>query len=161
MPSFPKEKNLTQTGLRNLSLHRSLGQLCREVYDPLPVCRSGSGPGAQMRVHGASFLLVLVGLWGAQAGRGGLAELIEGAGSPLPQSSPQSCQALRTSAFLLALSCATYLLPTIHVPQTLLFSSVQSLSRVDSLRPHGPQYARPPCLSPTPGVRPNSCPLSP
>ena len=26
----------------------------------------------------------------------------------------------------------------------------------DSLRPHGPQHARPPCPSPTPGVYPNS-----
>ena len=30
----------------------------------------------------------------------------------------------------------------------------------DSLRPRGPQHARPPCLSPTPGVHSNSCPLS-
>ena len=30
----------------------------------------------------------------------------------------------------------------------------------DSLRPHEPQHARPPCPSPTPGVHPNSCPLS-
>ena len=30
----------------------------------------------------------------------------------------------------------------------------------DSLRPHEPQHTRPPCLSPTPGVYPNSCPLS-
>ena len=30
----------------------------------------------------------------------------------------------------------------------------------DSLRPHGPQYTRPPCPSPAPGVYPNSCPLS-
>ena len=30
----------------------------------------------------------------------------------------------------------------------------------DSLRPHKPQHARPPCPSPTPGVYPNSCPLS-
>ena len=37
------------------------------------------------------------------------------------------------------------------------FSSVQSLS--NSLRPHEPQHARPPCPSPTPGVHPNSCPL--
>ena len=38
------------------------------------------------------------------------------------------------------------------------FSSVaQSWS--DSLRPHGPQHARRPCPSPTPGVYPNSCPL--
>ena len=29
----------------------------------------------------------------------------------------------------------------------------------DSLRPHEPQYARPPCPLPTPGVHPNPCPL--
>ena len=30
----------------------------------------------------------------------------------------------------------------------------------DSLRPHEPQHARPPCSSPTPRVHPNPCPLS-
>ena len=30
----------------------------------------------------------------------------------------------------------------------------------DSLQPHKPQHARPPCPSPTPGVYSNSCPLS-
>ena len=42
------------------------------------------------------------------------------------------------------------------------FSSLQfSCSLMsDSLRPHGPQHARPPCPSPTPGIYPNSCPLS-
>ena len=30
----------------------------------------------------------------------------------------------------------------------------------DCLRPHGLQYARPPCPSPTPGIYPNSCPSS-
>ena len=30
----------------------------------------------------------------------------------------------------------------------------------DSLQPHRLQHARPPCPSPTPGVYPNSCPLS-
>ena len=30
----------------------------------------------------------------------------------------------------------------------------------DSLRPHEPQHARPPCPSPTPRVHPNTCPLS-
>ena len=30
----------------------------------------------------------------------------------------------------------------------------------DSLRPHELQHARPPCPPPTPGVYPNSCPLS-
>ena len=30
----------------------------------------------------------------------------------------------------------------------------------DSLQPHEPEHARPPCPSPTPGVHPNPCPLS-
>ena len=29
----------------------------------------------------------------------------------------------------------------------------------DSLRPHEPLHARPPCPSPTPGIHPNPCPL--
>ena len=42
------------------------------------------------------------------------------------------------------------------------FSSVQFSRSVvpNSLRPHEPQHARPPCPSPTPGVYPNPCPLS-
>ena len=40
------------------------------------------------------------------------------------------------------------------------FSSVQSLSRVRIFQPHELQHARPPCPSPTPGVYPNSGPLS-
>ena len=41
-------------------------------------------------------------------------------------------------------------------------SSVQFSHSVvsDSLQPHESQHARPPCPSPTPGVRSNSCPLS-
>ena len=44
----------------------------------------------------------------------------------------------------------------------LLFSSVQFSHSVESnfLQPHGLQYARHPCLSSTPGVDSNSCPLS-
>ena len=43
-----------------------------------------------------------------------------------------------------------------------LSSSVQFSCSVmsNSLRPHGLQHTRPPCPSPTPGVYPNSCPLS-
>ena len=40
------------------------------------------------------------------------------------------------------------------------FSVQFSCSVSDSLRPHEPQHARPPCPSPTPGVYPNSGPLS-
>ena len=43
---------------------------------------------------------------------------------------------------------------------TTSFSSVQSLSRVNSFPPHELHHARPPCPSPTPGVYPNPCPLS-
>ena len=43
----------------------------------------------------------------------------------------------------------------IHLIQ---FSSVAQ--SCPTLRPHGLQHARPPCPSPTPGVHPNSCPLS-
>ena len=43
-----------------------------------------------------------------------------------------------------------------------VFSSVQFSHSVmsDSLQPHEPQHARPPCPSPTPRVHPNPCPLS-
>ena len=43
------------------------------------------------------------------------------------------------------------------------FSSVQFSRSVvsDSLRPHESQHARPPCLSPSPGVHSDSCPSSP
>ena len=40
------------------------------------------------------------------------------------------------------------------------FSSVQSLSHVQLLRPHEPQHSRPPCPSPTPRVYSNSFPSS-
>ena len=40
------------------------------------------------------------------------------------------------------------------------FSSVQSLSRFDSLWPHELWHTRPPCPSPTPGACSNSCPSS-
>ena len=43
------------------------------------------------------------------------------------------------------------------------FSLVQFSHSVvsDSLRPHGPQHTRPPCLSPTPRACSNSCPVHP
>ena len=43
---------------------------------------------------------------------------------------------------------------------TLQFSQFSHSVMSDSLQPHELQHARPPCLSPTPGVYPNSCPLS-
>ena len=49
-----------------------------------------------------------------------------------------------------------------HVPYPIPSPSVQLSCSVmcDSLWPHGPQHARPPCPSPAPEVYPNSCPLS-
>ena len=47
------------------------------------------------------------------------------------------------------------------IPYTPISSVQFSLSVVsNSLQPHKPQHARPPCPSPTPRVYPNSCPLS-
>ena len=48
--------------------------------------------------------------------------------------------------------------PAIPLPLTSVRFSHSVMS--DSLRPHEPQYARPPCPSPTPGVYSYSCPLS-
>ena len=50
---------------------------------------------------------------------------------------------------------------TVYTNQN-VFSSVQFSHSVvsNSLRPHEPQHARPPCPSPTPGAHPNSCPLN-
>ena len=50
-----------------------------------------------------------------------------------------------------------------YAPIWVFSSVVQLLSHSvmsNSLRPHEPQHARPPCPSPTPGVHPNPCPLS-
>ena len=51
---------------------------------------------------------------------------------------------------------------TIDLHLFLLYLSVQFSRSVvsDSLRPYESQHTRPPCPSPTPGVHPNTCPLS-
>ena len=48
-----------------------------------------------------------------------------------------------------------------YINEKLEIISVQFSCSVvsDSLRPHEPQYARPPCPSPAPVVHPNPCPL--
>ena len=45
---------------------------------------------------------------------------------------------------------------------SILLSSVHFSRSIvsDSLQPHEPQHARPPCQSQTPGVHPNPCPSS-
>ena len=55
-----------------------------------------------------------------------------------------------------------FVLTTIQLGQVTVFLFSQFSCSVvsDSLRPHGPQHARPPCPSPTPRFYPNSCPLS-
>ena len=50
-------------------------------------------------------------------------------------------------------------------PLLFIFTCIQSAqfsrsAMSDSLWSHGPQHTRPPCPLPTPGVYPNSCPLS-
>ena len=54
--------------------------------------------------------------------------------------------------------------PWIETSHSVLTSTLLQFSSVPqscpTLRPHGPQYARPACPSPTPGVHPNPCPLS-
>ena len=68
-------------------------------------------------------------------------------------------------------SVKRYMLPYVHrsvihnnqdTDATCVNSSVQFTRSVvsDSLWPHEPQYARPPCPSPSPRVHPNPCPLS-
>ena len=68
-------------------------------------------------------------------------------------------ESVLTSLFLMM----CFYLPVTHLRILLMtFSSVQFSSSVmsNSLWPHEPQHARPPCPSPTSGVNPNSCPLS-
>ena len=60
------------------------------------------------------------------------------------------------SLFPSPLALDNNLLSTNHVSWLV----TQSLSHVWLFVTHGLQYARPPCLSPTPRVYPNSCPLS-
>ena len=47
-----------------------------------------------------------------------------------------------------------------HVPRVFGWIQFSHSFVSDSLKPHEPQDARPPCPSPTPGVHPNPCPLS-
>ena len=54
-------------------------------------------------------------------------------------------------------------IPDKDAEQWELFSASVQFGRSvvsDSLRPHGSEHTRPPCVSPTPRVYPNSCPLS-
>ena len=59
-----------------------------------------------------------------------------------------------TTLTLILLKCENFIF---NIRESVQFShSVMS----DSLQPHGLQHTRPPRPSPTPGVDPNSCPLS-
>ena len=49
---------------------------------------------------------------------------------------------------------------SLRSPLTLNSAQLSHSVMSDSLRPHEPQHASPPCPSPTPRVHPNSCPLS-
>ena len=62
---------------------------------------------------------------------------------------------------LLGMSCSVWDFDGEDIKSVNLFSVQFSHSVVsDSLWPHGLQHTRPPCLSPTPRVYSNSCPLS-
>ena len=85
--------------------------------------------------------------------------------------SPKPCFLLPTIHYALELYCRSHFFILGFSPSSLhsyleslfeLYVSVQFSCSVvsDSLRPHELQHARPPCPSPTPGIHPNSCPLS-
>ena len=57
----------------------------------------------------------------------------------------------------MSLCISTWVLNIMHFTFSVQFSH---LAMADSLQPHGLQYARPPCPSPTPRDYSNSCPLS-
>ena len=81
--------------------------------------------------------------------------------TPLPISMREKEPTFSMQAVLLQV---IKLSPVVKIRKRLLilFSSVQFSHSVmsNSLRSHGLQNTRPPCLPPTPGVHPNSCPLS-
>ena len=55
---------------------------------------------------------------------------------------------------------ARKLISSLLFPKGFRFNSLSCSVMSDSLQPHGVQYTRPPCPSPTPRVYPDSCPLS-
>ena len=57
-------------------------------------------------------------------------------------------------------NCLILCRPLLLLPSTLSQHQFSCSVTSDSLRPHEQQHTRPPCPSPTPGVYPNSCPLS-
>ena len=65
-------------------------------------------------------------------------------------------------SFLRPQQCLKSLFLQLQIFLYLWSSSIQfsCLVMADSLEPHELQHARPPCPSPTPGIHPNSCPLS-
>jgi len=56
---------------------------------------------------------------------------------------------------------AYYSKPNLIITSSMSVSQFRPSVVSDSLWPHKLQHARPPCPSPTPGVHPNPCPLSP
>ena len=73
----------------------------------------------------------------------------------------QSLRATLAGVFVFFLFCLLVYPKQLNSPWRVISSVQFSRSVVsDSLQPHEPQHTRPPCLSPTPGVYPNSCPLS-
>ena len=56
--------------------------------------------------------------------------------------------------------CVCVFIHIIHIHHYTHMTEFSHSVMSDFLLPHGLQHARPPCPSPTPGVYPNSCPLS-
>ena len=72
------------------------------------------------------------------------------------------CRMLAIFCFMIWVLVTWMCLVWEHLLNSVQFSSVHFSCSVvsDSLRPHEPKHARPPCPLPTPRVCPNSCPLS-
>ena len=69
---------------------------------------------------------------------------------------------LHVTKFARSFEFSSHLISQHLAPSSFYYTSVQFSHSVvsDSLWPHEPQHARPPCPSPTPGVHPKLCPLS-
>ena len=77
-------------------------------------------------------------------------------------------QTEKDKCYIISLLCGIYFLKSEQTKETKTNSSIQRTVLVqfsrsvvsNSLGPHEPQHARPPCPSPTPGVHLNACPSS-
>ena len=88
---------------------------------------------------------------------------VQGALNNLLQHHSLKASILQHSAFFMVKLSHLHMTTGIKIAKrSIQFSSVQFIHSVmsDCLQPREPQHTRPSCLSPTPRVYPNSCPLS-